>query len=634
MKHLKTTVLLFAVTAMTMLSSGCKNYDDDIDGLKTDVTDLKGRVSNLESQATKINSNLEKLSVLATAVEKNFYITEVKTTADGYELTLSNGRKITLQNGADNTLGMASSPNVTMIQLDGVYYWTIDGMLIPGSDGKPMQATGQAPKVRFNSVTNKWEISTNGGVSYTEVNLIPVSINETVLLQVINEFIANNKNDIFNEEILYAIITEYITKHTSEIFNATTMNTVIENFMNSNKFDTTIINNYIEKNFAEIVDVDMLVKVIMNFISDNKTTIINNDVLYQVFMAYLDVDVNVKKIFTQEMIVDIINNYDIDFNTIISENIDETWLRNFIMQKIGELEIEIGNDFDINVYKTQIINMVIEHIQKNYLTVFTQNIFVAIFKKYYTQIFNDVDIRNYFVNNYTSYIFNYYVNNIIKYEQTDIFVKAINKIIYNYFQITNNYNTFYSIFQNYIDIDISQKNYVTIIYKGQKIYIPVYGAGDHLADMVQSIVYIPTNYVSTYYDNPNSQYYYADYAGIYIPWYPSYDTLTLYYLVTPTSMASIIAQNFAKNLIQVKLYVSYPSNSGPNVLSGGVTNVSYAKDGLMQVTFNNSALSQEEYKGFTAIALYVKDTRYTDGTEYLTTFTPIRQMGSSDVHYY
>jgi len=176
MKHLKTTVLLFAVTAMTMLSSGCKNYDDDIDGLKTDVTDLKGRVSNLESQATKINSNLEKLSVLATAVEKNFYITEVKTTADGYELTLSNGRKITLQNGADNTLGMASSPNVTMIQLDGVYYWTIDGMLIPGSDGKPMQATGQAPKVRFNSVTNKWEISTNGGVSYTEVNLIPVSI--------------------------------------------------------------------------------------------------------------------------------------------------------------------------------------------------------------------------------------------------------------------------------------------------------------------------------------------------------------------------------------------------------------------------------------------------------------------------
>ena len=67
MKHLKTTVLLFAVTAMTMLSSGCTNYDDDINGLKSDVTDLKGRVSNLESQASKINSNLEKLSVLATA---------------------------------------------------------------------------------------------------------------------------------------------------------------------------------------------------------------------------------------------------------------------------------------------------------------------------------------------------------------------------------------------------------------------------------------------------------------------------------------------------------------------------------------------------------------------------------------
>lgn len=629
MKHLKTTVLLFAVTAMTMLSSGCTNYDDDINGLKSDVTDLKGRVSNLESQASKINSNLEKLSVLATAVEKNFYITEVKTTSDGYELTLSNGRKITLQNGADNSLGIASSPNVTMIQLDGVYYWTIDGMLIPGSDGKPMQATGQAPKVRFNSVTNKWEVSVNGGVSYTEVNLIPISINETVLLQVINEYIANNKNDIFNEEILYAVITEYITSHTSEIFNATTMNTVIENFINSNKFDVTIINNYvnnyIEKNFTEIVDVDVLVKVIMNFINDNKTTIINNDVLYQVFMAYLDVDVNVKKIFTQEMIVNIINNYDIDFNTIISENIDETWLRNFITQKIGELEINIGNNFDINVYKTQIINMVIEHIQKNYLTVFTQNIFVEIFKKYYTQIFNDVNIRNYIVNNYTSYIINYYVNNVIKYEQTDIFVKAINKIIYNYFQITNNYNTFFSIFQSYIDIDISQKNYVTIVYKGQTIVLPRYGTGDHLSDMVQSIVYIPANYVSTYSKIDNSPGYY-DYTGIYIPWYSSYDSSTLYYYVTPASMASIIAQNYNKDLMDVLLCVSYPGNS-PSVSRWEVLSVNASSNGsgIIQITIDNRGLRQEKYSGFNAFALYVKDTRYTDGTDYMTTFTPVRQ---------
>ena len=494
MKHLKSTVLLCAVTTITLLFSGCgKDYDGDINALKTDVTDLKGRVSNLESQVSRFNSDLEKLSVLATAVENKFYITEVKTTADGYELTLSNGRKIVLQNGSDNTLSIASAPNVTIIQLDGKYYWTIEGMLIPSTDGKPMQATGQAPKVRFNSVTNKWEISTNGGVTYIEVNLIPISINETVLLQVINEYIANNKNEIFNEEILYAIISEYINNHTTEVFNATLMNTVIENFVNSNKFDTTIINNYIEKNFSEIVDVDMLVNVIMNFINDNKTTIINNDVLYQVFMAYLDVDVNVKKIFTQEMILNIINNYDIDFNKIISENIDETWLRNFIEMKTGELDINVGSDFNINVYKTEIIGWVINEIQTNYLTIFTQKIFVEIFKKYYTQIFNDVDIRNYIVNNYTSYIFNYYFTNV-KYEEMNYFVDAIYKIIYNYFQITNNY---YNIFQNYIDIDISNKNYVTIIYKGQTIVLPRYGVDNRLADMVQSIVYIPTASVSS-----------------------------------------------------------------------------------------------------------------------------------------
>lgn len=634
MKKITNTLLLLATTVTLMFTSCGKDYDSDISSLNSKFDGLDKRVTSLESQATKINSDLDKLSVLATAVENKFYITEVKTTADGYELTLSNGRKIALQSGSNNTLTTSSAPNVSMTSLNGRYYWTIDGMLIPGTDGKPLQATGQAPLVRFNNVTSKWEISTNGGASYVEVNLIPISINETVLLQVINEFIANNKNEIFNEEVLYAIVSEYISSHSTEIFDASIMNTVIMNFVNSNKFDATIINSYIEKNFSKIVDVDMLVNVIISFINDNKTTIINNDVLYQVFMAYLDVDVNVQKIFTKEMIVDIINNYDIDFNAIISENIDETWLRNFIEMKIGELQINIGSDFDINIYKTQIISMVVEHIQKNYITIFTQEIFVQLFKKYYVQIFNDVDIRNYIVYNYTSHIINYYVNNVIKYEQTDIFVMAINQIIFNYFQITNNQNNFFNIFQNYIDIDISQKNYITIIYKGQKILIPRYGVDDRLSEMIQSIVYIPTNsnYINIYGSKT------GDFAGIYIPWSSNDDVLTLYYSVTPFLLADIIAQNFGKTMT-VKLYISYPSSNPaavPYVVARNARSVSAPEGGLLQVTIDNTFLRREDIRGFNAMALYVKDDRYTDGTDYLTTFTPVRPVTDYllDEYYY
>lgn len=641
MKRITNALLLLATTATLMFTSCGKDYDSDISSLNTKFDGLDKRVSTLESQATKINSDLEKLSVLATAVENKFYITEVKTTSDGYELTLSNGRKIALQNGSNNTLTTSTAPNVSMTSLNGKYYWTIDGMLIPGSDGKPLQATGQAPLVKFNNVTSKWEISTNGGASYVEVTLIPISIDETVLLQVINEFIANNKNELFNEEVLYAIVSEYVSNHSAEIFDAKIMNTVITNFVNSNKFDTTIINKYIEKNFSQIVDVDMLVNVIISFINDNKTTIINNDVLYQVFKAYLDVDVNVQKIFTKEMILEIINNYDIDFNAIISENIDETWLRNFIEMKIGELQINIGNDFDINIYKTQIISMVVEHIQKNYLTIFTQDIFVQIFKKYYVQIFNDVDIRNYIVYNYTSHIINYYVNNVIKYEQTDIFVMAINKIIFNYFQITNNQNTFFNIFQNYIDIDISQKNYITIIYKGEKILIPRYGVDDRLSEMVQSIVYVPTNsnyittdyVIQTHWEEFTHQTI-SDFAGIYIPWSSTADILTLYYNVTPSSMASIIAQNYGKQMT-VQLLIAYPNanTSGtPEVLYGNVRSVKALTHGLLQVTIDNTILSREQYSGFNAMALYVKDNRYTDGTDYLTTFTPVVPVNTKEYH--
>ena len=143
--------------------------------------------------------------------------------------------------------------------------------------------------------------------------------------------------------------------------------------------------------------------------------------------------------------------------------------------------------------------------------------------------------------------------------------------------------------------------------------------------MVQSIVYIPANYVSTYSKIDNSPGYY-DYTGIYIPWYSSYDSSTLYYYVTPASMASIIAQNYNKDLMDVLLCVSYPGNS-PSVSRWEVLSVNASSNGsgIIQITIDNRGLRQEKYSGFNAFALYVKDTRYTDGTDYMTTFTPVRQ---------
>ncbi len=609
MKHLKTTVLLFAATAMTMLSSGCKNYDDDINGLKTDVTDLKGRVSNLESQATKINSNLEKLSVLATAVENNFYITEVKTTADGYELTLSNGRKITLQNGSDNSLGVASSPNVTMIQLNGVYYWTIDGMLIPGSDGKPMQATGQAPKVRFNSVTSKWEVSVNGGVSYTEVNLMPISISNAILLQVIKQFLEDNKEDESIEILLYDIISNYIENNTTKVFNPETMNKVINNFVNSDSFDTTIINNYVNNyianHFDSIVDVDVLYNVIVEYLKKEENKTVINNIIYQVFNEYISV--NASTFITKDIILEVINNYDIDYTTIINNHLTKQELITIIENK---LNITFDNTFNINEYKTEIINIVIE----NFLQIITKNVVVNIIHSHFTEIFKYEDFYVY-INQYFQTM-----NIEVKFENNKFITN--NYFISQVFELINVYFFYYheTIFNQYFNV-----NYNFNIYeKNNFVYIEFNGHTFKIlrSTELQSIVYYPdvaTTNTYYYYDN------YDRYNLISIPYYFNNDILTLKYNVTPASMADVIAAGFKNGSMYVGLYFTYTTGNSSSTkhTSGSVYSVS-ANSGQLTVQFNNASARNTWGNYLYAIALRVIDNGGSNGSDYITSYVPVQ----------
>jgi hypothetical protein len=581
-----------AATGALLLSSCGKDYDDDINGLKNNYQQLDdkynkldSRVASLEEQTKTINDNLAQLSVLTEAAKSGFYITDVKTTSDGYELTLSNGRKIALQNGANNTLNMA--PTVTVVELDDTYYWSIDGMLLLGTDGKPMKASGQAPLVKFNWVSMKWTISVDGGVTYQNVNVMPISINDTVLLQVINEFLAQNTDVVFTQKMLFEIITNYIQDNVNQIFKPEIINNVITNYI-KNDYDftevNTYVNNYIKNNFSKIVDVDMLIGVIMNYIQNNQTTIINNDVLFQVFKAYIDVDVNLKKIFTTDIIYNIVYNSNINFTEIFNLKITNEELITIIENRLG---IKIDNTFNINQYKTDIINIVVEHITAHYLQIFTQQIVVNMINQYKTQIFS-LDLSTYIVNNY--------ITNI-KYEETNVFVKVINQIITNYFSVYQK-TVINQYFKQYIDIDI-QSNYITLIFNGQKIQLMRY---TNLADMVQSIVYMPVyryNYIPLAYQK----------------------TTTISYLVCPARLAKVIYEGVKKKTMAVQFI--YTDIEGQYDITSTISPVGASEDGILLVNLDPAIF--KTYPA--AIALSIYETNGT-GTEYTTTFTPC-----GDTHY-
>ena len=116
MKRIFSTILFAAALAGLVACA-------DIDGLRSDVDDLKSRVTALEKQVDIFNGNIETLQLLASSSTIN----TVTETADGYELLMSNGRIITLKNGAD---GEGVTP---ILSIDAEGYWMVDYRTLYGA---------------------------------------------------------------------------------------------------------------------------------------------------------------------------------------------------------------------------------------------------------------------------------------------------------------------------------------------------------------------------------------------------------------------------------------------------------------------------------------------------------------------
>lgn len=127
---------LIAVSSSTFTS--CKDYDDDIDGLTNRVSAVEGTLSQLES-----------------LIKKGAVITDVKSTANGVVVTLSDNKTFTLTNGKDGAAGAtgAAGKNGTVVTMGEDGYWYVDGKKTenpwkgekgndgvagtPGTNGKP-----------------------------------------------------------------------------------------------------------------------------------------------------------------------------------------------------------------------------------------------------------------------------------------------------------------------------------------------------------------------------------------------------------------------------------------------------------------------------------------------------------------
>lgn len=138
------------VTALVL--SSCKYDDDDI---WNSVHGLEDRVAKLEELCKQMNTNISSLQTIVTALQNNDYVTGVTPVMQsgkevGYTITFSKSNPITIfhgkdgQNGMDGTDGKdGTTPTIGVKQdVDGIYYWTLDGDWLTDERGDKIKAEG------------------------------------------------------------------------------------------------------------------------------------------------------------------------------------------------------------------------------------------------------------------------------------------------------------------------------------------------------------------------------------------------------------------------------------------------------------------------------------------------------------
>lgn len=163
------------VVAIPVISS-CK-YDDD--KLWNEVNQLSQDVAKLKETCATMNSDLSSLHTLVTALQENDFITSVTPYMEnnveaGYTIHFLKGTSVTLKNGKDGLNG--NTPNISLREENGVYYWTIDGNYLKDEAGNKIKANGTDGQDGKNGITprlkieeGRWFLSVDDGATWSDI---------------------------------------------------------------------------------------------------------------------------------------------------------------------------------------------------------------------------------------------------------------------------------------------------------------------------------------------------------------------------------------------------------------------------------------------------------------------------------
>ena len=152
MRRFLTTLCL----SLVLLSTSCtKMFRDELNEIHTEIDDIKSR---LDSICNAMNNNIASLKSIVTAMQNNDYVKSITPIIEngkevGYEIVFTQSGKITIYHGKDGAAGDGTdgkdghTPVIGVKQdVDGKWYWTVDGTWLLDSNGNKVKAVGEDGK--------------------------------------------------------------------------------------------------------------------------------------------------------------------------------------------------------------------------------------------------------------------------------------------------------------------------------------------------------------------------------------------------------------------------------------------------------------------------------------------------------
>ena len=168
--------LIILCTTLVLAVTACQHQE-----IWEELRDHEQRIEQLEKLCRELNSNIEAMQAVLTAVQQNDYITDVMKLVEngveiGYSITFAKGGTVNIYHGADGSDSTdGTSPKIGVKKApDGAYYWTSDGEWLTNDQGAMIPATvtdpdGNYVTPQFRVADGLWFISYDNGNSWREI---------------------------------------------------------------------------------------------------------------------------------------------------------------------------------------------------------------------------------------------------------------------------------------------------------------------------------------------------------------------------------------------------------------------------------------------------------------------------------